>query len=237
MENNYFIKEGYKHNPDARTFDEQQTGQYWDPERLRLSEIYQYYVYELACNIGKRRRYSSIIDIGCGPGTKARNILSRQFTDITLVDQPSVRDIAKKFMPDSEFIDMDLETCTAAEIAKADMVICIDVLEHLHNPLPCVNMIHKSVKHGGLVIFSTPERDFLRGKECTSSPHPSHVREWNRSEFRSFLEHSGFEVLQHINLPPSRLTPVERIVYACLHHIVPVSRWRACQAAVCRTVP
>jgi len=236
MDNNYFIKNGYEHNHAARTFDEQPAGQYWDPERLRLSEIYQYYVYELAYKIGKRRKYTSIIDVGSGPGTKARNILSKQFSDITLIDQPNVREIVKKIMPDSKFIDIDLETCTAANIAKADMVICSDVLEHLHDPLPCANMIHNSIKHGGRVIISTPERDFLRGKECISSPHPSHVREWNTSEFRAFLEHSGFEVLQHVNLPPNRLSPVENIVYACLHHIVPLSRWRACQVAVCRAV-
>jgi hypothetical protein len=116
------------------------------------------------------------------------------------------------------------------------MVICSDVLEHLYNPLPCLKLTHNIVKQSGLVIFSTPERDVLRGKDCISSPHPSHVREWNKSEFRELLEYSGFEVLQHIKLPPNRLSSIENIAYKCLHHITPLSRWRACQAAVCRSI-
>lgn len=237
---NFFIKDGYSCNLEAKTFDIDLSDQYWTEERVEKADIsyYQYDVYLLASKIALEKRLKVGMDLGCGPATKAKQILSIVLDKIVLVDQPSCEKIAKKLLPDAKFIGINLENCDQLldldqKNEMMDLIICADVLEHLFNPYVCLKLIHKYLKPSGIVIFSTPNRDVLRGQKCMRSPHPSHVREWNKPELRDLLEYSRFNILEHLDFPPKRLSRIEQFVRFFLHYIVPLPRWNSCQVAVC----
>ena len=231
----YFLKEGYLCNDGAQTLDVAPTDRYWTSERIELSSRYQHHVYLLAAQLAKNKNYSTAMDLGCGPGTKAKTILSPAFKKLILIDQQSSRKIVEQVIPQATFISADLEKCDITLDQKIDLIICADVVEHLYNPLPCLKFALNSIKPDGLVIFSTPERDYLRGKDCMNSPHSSHVREWNTEEFKQLLEYSGFKILRQLHLPPQKLSRIEDLMRILLQRYLKRSSWRSCQVAICRT--
>jgi len=232
-QDNYFIKEDYLCNTEAQSLDVAPTDSYWTPERIELSSRYQHHVYLLAAKMAKKNDYTTAMDLGCGPGTKAKSILAHAFKKLILIDQKSSKNIVEKIIPEAIFIGANLEECDIALNQKVDLIICADVVEHLNNPLPCLRFALNTIKPDGLVIFSTPERDILRGQDCMTSPHPSHVREWNSEEFKMLLEFSGFNVLRQIHFPPEKLTGTEELKRLLLQRFIKRSSWQACQVAIC----
>jgi predicted TPR repeat methyltransferase len=153
--------------------------------------------------------------------------------EIYLIDQPNCEVIAKKTIPSSVFIGVNFEYLNLKLDKKFDIIICADVLEHLINPWPCLEFTYNHLSDNGIVIFSTPDRDILRGISCTTSPHNAHVREWNMDEFRKLLEFGHFNIINHKLIPPKRLSPVEDFLRYFLSKIFTVKRWSSCQIAVC----
>lgn len=237
LKENFFCKEGYIVNDEARTLDFSESDVYWTQERIDASSRYQYHVYKLAAKIAKQFEYSSGMDLGCGPGTKAKSFLSKALKDVTLVDQPSSAVLARAILPQAVFVGTNLENCVAILDRKFDLIVCADVLEHLYNPLPCLTFAYNHLAPLGTVIFSTPERDVLRGKNCTYSPHPSHVREWNCTEFKDLLEYSGFEIIQQMCLPAGKLSRIVAPFRTILNPLLHPTSWNSCQVAVCKKNP
>lgn len=232
---NFFCKKGYTINDKAKTLDLSESDVYWTQERIdaSLQNQYQYYVYRLAAKIARQRKFSSGMDLGSGPGTKTKSFLCNVLNDIILVDQPSTEKVARMLLPDVEFFGTNLEECNTYLNRKFDLIVCADVLEHLFNPLPCLKFALNHLTPTGVVIFSTPERDILRGTDCMNSPHPSHVREWNSKEFYDLLSFAGFEVLQQKFFPMEKLKKSDEFLRIFLHHFFFKPRWSSCQIAIC----
>jgi hypothetical protein len=76
-----------------------------------------------------------------------------------------------------------------------DLIICADVLEHLMDPGPSIEMMKRFSTAGTLLVISTPDRARLRGRNCMESPKPEHVREWTVREFTRYLRSRGLSVL------------------------------------------
>lgn len=234
---NFFIKQGYVFNQAAKTLDTGPADQYWTSERIEYAARYQHHVYLLAARIATRRHYRVGMDLGCGPGTKAARILQESLAEIILVDQPSSAALAESSLPGARFIGTNLERCEVVLEEPVDLIVCADVVEHLFDPMPCIRFARDSLKASGLAVFSTPERDILRGADCMMSPHSAHVREWNTGEFRALLEHSGFRIVGHLTLPGQRLSPLEEVARLSLGRMLGLARWHSCQVAVCARTP
>src|SRR5262249_59414544 len=72
-----------------------------------------------------------------------------------------------------------------------DVVLCLEVLEHLQDPLPAVRELSRVARRG--LILSVPYEPYfrignvLRGKHLSRlGAHPEHVQHSNRRTFRSF---------------------------------------------------
>jgi SAM-dependent methyltransferase len=230
---NFFIKDGYVPNPSARTLDIESSDRYWTDERIEYSARYQHHVYLLAAGIAARNQYQVGLDLGCGTGTKAARILGKVLPEMNLVDQPTSEELARRALPGARFVSADLETCEFELDTQLDLIVCADVVEHLVDPLPCLRFVRDHLKATGTAIFSTPERDILRGPDCMTSPHEAHVREWNAAEFRALLEHAGFRIRQQLTLPMERLPLLEEVARRSLHRILGLRRWHSSQVAVC----
>jgi SAM-dependent methyltransferase len=194
---------------------------------------FQFYVYRHAVAEVGSRSVSSIVDVGSGPPHKLAQLLSPTDISVTLVDQPNAEAIAREIMPFANFIAANLEAIDMVLPHQFDVAICADVVEHLVGPDPCLRFIRKHLKPGGRLFISTPERDVLRGVNCFESPHPLHVREWNRPEFAKFLESRGFKVLDQILLPQKRVPEMKRRWGALMAGFNAPPSWYSCQMAVC----
>jgi predicted TPR repeat methyltransferase len=230
----FFVKPGYAANAQAQTLDIQPWDKYWTPERIEDSARYQHHIYLLAARIARRHRFETGMDLGCGPGTKAARILANSIPDLVLIDQPSSAGLVKKCLPAATFIAMDLETCAVELNRTVDLIVCADVLEHLYDPNACIRFARDHLVSRGIAVFSTPERDVLRGPNCMNSPHPAHVREWNKEEFRALLEHGGFHIISQSTLPMTRLGVIEELARTSLGRVLRLRRWHSSQVAICR---
>ena len=233
MDKNFFIKEGYKINDSAKTFETEFIGEYWTEERVIISSVYQYDVYKFAASQIKQNNYQVGIDLGCGPGIKGKWFLESILNELILIDQPNCKAIAQKTLPNSKFYGVDLENLTIRLDKKVDIIVCADVIEHLANPIPTLEFCRNSINKNGVIILSTPERDVLRGKNCKESPHPAHVREWNKSEFRLLLESVGLKIIEHKLMPPKRLSGLSLIKMKIFGNTNIKRDWHSCQMAIC----
>jgi 2-polyprenyl-6-hydroxyphenyl methylase/3-demethylubiquinone-9 3-methyltransferase len=116
-----------------------QAERWWDPKGefmtlhavnpLRLQFIHAYTELE-----GKR-----IVDVGCGGGILSEG-LARMGADVLGVDKVSAEALAEE------------------QPAQFDVVTCMEMLEHVPNPVSIVKACAKLVKPGGKLFFSTLNR-------------------------------------------------------------------------------
>jgi 2-polyprenyl-3-methyl-5-hydroxy-6-metoxy-1,4-benzoquinol methylase len=62
-------------------------------------------------------------------------------------------------------------------LKRPDIIICSDVIEHIVDPDILHDFIKVLAAESKRIIFSTPDRDRLRGTNCTESLKPKHIRE------------------------------------------------------------
>lgn len=202
---NYFIKDGYKANPINITNDQVSNTSYWNEERIKAAASYQLPVYDYAVSYIYRKRLRSIIDVGCGVGRKLAYIHQKNpQLLITGIDQAKAIEYCTKAYDFGTWLADDFDNPCLDGIV-ADLVICSDVIEHVTDPDRLLSYVKSKIGTNGVAIFSTPERDILRGAECFHSPNKHHVREWNRDEFSNYLQHNGFQIIEHFMQLPVRL--------------------------------
>ncbi len=79
-------------------------------------------------------------------------------------------------------------------LPKADVVVCLQVLEHVKDPIRLLQVLRSLLKRKGLVIVSTPDSAGPVGKQIdalTELP-PHHVSKWNERAIRAALSRAGF---------------------------------------------
>ncbi len=114
---------------------------------------------------------------------------------------------------DPEFIEA--KECKEWPMSDADICLFLDVIEHLVNPIHCLDQINKSLKTGGHLLLTTDNISSLphvagmikRGKSSNLHPlHSSvfykgdwrpHFKEFSKEELYFYLHHCGFEVITH----------------------------------------
>ncbi len=228
------LKPGYRENAAPRSFDREPDDCYWTQERLAAASFYQYPVYLLCRDLLRARGGRSLLDIGSGPGTKLAELIAPLCPDLVLIDQPSSRGTVARELPSAVFYGADLDALDLDLERDFDLIVCADVLEHLKHPDACVRFIREHLATGGRAVLSTPERDYLRGPDCMTSPHSEHVREWNAAEFRAFIERCGLVVERQLLLPQGRLSRFELAASRLFGRYLLRRRWASCQALICR---
>jgi ubiquinone/menaquinone biosynthesis C-methylase UbiE len=73
-----------------------------------------------------------------------------------------------------------------------DMVVCLEVLEHLEDPMAALRELHRVSRRD--VILSVPREplwcwlNMMRGKYCASGGNtPGHIQHWSKSAFADFV--------------------------------------------------
>ena len=87
-----------------------------------------------------------------------------------------------------------------------DLIICLEVVEHLFNPQLLVETARNVLKPGGHVIISTPYHGYLKNlalalfNKWDFHHHPErvggHIKFWSSSTLRSLFEKDSFRAVQ-----------------------------------------
>ena len=108
----------------------------------------------------------NILDIGCGGGLVCEP-LARMGANVTGVDADSQAiDVARKHAKDNNLKILYKNQAAEDITEKYDVVLALEVIEHVQDPAQFVKMISRLVRPNGIVIFSTLNRNprsFLLG--------------------------------------------------------------------------
>lgn len=204
-----YLPPGYVENQPENLGDDAHAG-YWGntaENRLRRARRYQDAVYHFAARI-PLPPMAVVLDVGCGTGAN----LARHFAGLPVhtigVDQADAIAMARSEHPGREWIAADLSEESVWESLGArrpDLVLCVDVIEHVEDPRLLLSRLHRLVHPNGRLVLSTPDRDRLEDQPQLGPPrNPHHVREWAFAEMAALLASEGFTVRSARHMLPRR---------------------------------
>ncbi|HGJ63840.1 TPA: class I SAM-dependent methyltransferase [bacterium] len=136
------------------------------PSDSELKNYYSRYFYEEDVAIDKltRKRYLSIldrlefvrktnkiIDFGCGTGLFLQVAKERGWDIIGVeISEMAIQHLGKKNIP---YLISDIPVTLYEQF---DAVICIEVIEHVVNPIQTIDMFSKLLRSGGYLYLTTP---------------------------------------------------------------------------------
>jgi 2-polyprenyl-3-methyl-5-hydroxy-6-metoxy-1,4-benzoquinol methylase len=148
-----------------------------------------------------------VLDVGCGTGrytafSKAGNVIVGSELVINAAKNARRRGLEYIIVADSED---SFPLCDAA----FDRVQCIEVVEHLLDPVTTLNEINRVLKPGGELFLSTPNAAWWAHRVLmlcgiTSFGHSPaypvevnmHIRHFTTKTLRQFLERAGFTIVK-----------------------------------------
>jgi 2-polyprenyl-3-methyl-5-hydroxy-6-metoxy-1,4-benzoquinol methylase len=136
---------------------------------------------------------TKVLDAGCGEGETIERLGDLLPHPVQGVDlNPESVEFASSRLPDDRFEVGDL-TDLGFEDDSFDLVLCLEVLEHIPNPEPA--LIELSRVCSSEILISVPHEPWFRlgslarGKYLSGwGNHPEHVNHWNPKTLRRFLE-------------------------------------------------
>lgn len=140
------------------------------------------------------RKTNNLIDIGSGDGyfpehamKKGWNVYGTEFTD------------AKVEFSRRKGITMHKGVLDVKNYSPGffDVIISIEVIEHINNPLEEIAKFRELLRPGGVVYLTTPNFNsvskFLLGKNWNIVAYPEHLSYYTKKTLKDLFESNGFE--------------------------------------------
>lgn len=154
---------------------------------------------------------SDVLDVGCGYGWLLDAFEGARTLCGVDIAHHAV-EVAAGRRPDRFFKQGDLHD-TSPFSQKFDLILAINIIEHLSNPEAGIQSISSSVKPGGIVIIHMPTiSNWLTRWEYSKlyDSDPTHIYRPSAKTVRKLFEAKGFETLRDSHLPyfPATLSKV-----------------------------
>lgn len=178
--------------------------QYLDSSRLFLYE-------ELAALV-EPFHPRSVLDVGCGGGHLLRAVEARLSGGLELVGVDYSRTaitLARQILPRARWVAHDLYGLELGK--KFDLVLCVEVLEHLEDPHRAMSRLAKHCAPDGHLVVTVPDGAVDRWE--------GHVNFWTEMEFRDWIEPWGLVDLERLD--------EDRILVAILKPALEIPGWDA----------
>lgn len=130
-----------------------------------------------------------VIDVGCGVGD---NLAAVQTSDISFAGlEFSARTLARARRVLANQVELQQGSAVRMpyEPNSADLMLCIEVLEHIPDQYQALREMYRVLKPDGVLVLSVPYRRWFPSYYTFMG----HIRHYTRSELQKLLEESGFE--------------------------------------------
>lgn len=190
-----------------------------------ISLIRYWYVLGYLDSVSRAGQLRSVMDIGSYPGSFIK-ILRKffgkeiEYVGIGLGFSDEYKSEMEKLKGKIFETELDPEFIQPKQVkdwpfSNIDCCIFLDVIEHLVNPIDCLDKINNSLRMGGKLIITTDNITALgyivpmlrRGESPNIHPVRSHLfyrgdwrphfKELSRAELVFFLEYCGFKLIEH----------------------------------------
>jgi 2-polyprenyl-6-hydroxyphenyl methylase / 3-demethylubiquinone-9 3-methyltransferase len=179
------------------------------------------YIEGLAGGVAGKR----VLDVGCGGGILSESMAQRSAL-VTAIDlSEKALGVAQLHLLESG-VEVDYRLISAEDLAAQsagafDVVTCMEMLEHVPDPGQSVRACAQLVKPGGLVVFSTLNRNLksyllaVIGAEYILGMLPRGTHDYGKfirpSELSAFARSAGLEVIALTGMTYNPLTRVYRL--------------------------
>ncbi len=156
------------------------------------------------------RQKGAILDVGCGNGQGSLLLQNPGFT-LTGVDLSEIGVSEAQKRGVNAFV-CDLETDEIP--GKYDVIVCMEVLEHVQFPLEILKKLKNNLNPKGELIISLPNEfhllrrlQILVGRQDFSQYDFPHLRFFDRKEAYRLIRDAGYTLEKEIGvpLPPPRM--------------------------------
>ncbi len=142
---------------------------------------YQDRVYRAIKEFFIQENLTSLLDIGCGNGYKTMKYFGEHRT--LGLEVPPALNYLQETYPGGKWQLSDFSTLPDGHY---DMVMSVDVIEHLLDPNELMRFI--AAIDCKYIALSTPDRSQLKRASHTGPPRNAHhIREWSREEFTEYV--------------------------------------------------
>ena len=161
-----------------------------------------------------------VLDIGCGGGILSES-LAQHGARVTAIDMAEAPLAVARLHQLESGLDIDYRKIATEEFALQnpagfDVVTCLEMLEHVPSPASIVQACHRLVKPGGLVFFSTINRNpksyvfAIIGAEYLLKLLPRGTHDYGKfikpSELAGWCRDSGLQLQDQIGMGYNPLT-------------------------------
>jgi 2-polyprenyl-6-hydroxyphenyl methylase/3-demethylubiquinone-9 3-methyltransferase len=166
-----------------------------------------------------------VVDVGCGGGilSESMALQGAQVTGIDLAEKPLK--VAKLHQLESG-VQVDYRLIAAEDLAAAephsfDVVTCMEMLEHVPDPVSVMTACAQMVKPEGWVFFSTLNRNpksylfAIVGAEYILNMLPKGTHDWSKfikpHELASYARQAGLEAVELMGMTYNPFTKSYRL--------------------------
>ena len=146
-------------------------------------------------------KVENALDIGCGPGRWLSSWL-RYAKDVCGID-PFAENVTPNSLVESTRIISGVASELPVEDASADLVLALDVLEHIED-MPALREMHRALRPDGYVMITVPAFPWLWSFRDEDA---GHLRRYTRQSLLAAIETAGFQA-RHVQYYQSLLFPV-----------------------------
>lgn len=168
-----------------------------------------------------------VLDFGCGTGYNSYYIAKKQQPEkVVGIDilQECIDYCNRNYS--TERTEYRLQDCLVYEpsLGLFDVVICSEVLEHVHEQDRFLETCVKYLKPGGKAFISTPNKALFSLSKDKSFLNNTHVKELFFDEFQKLIDRhfSGYTIYSQIHSPEWHETYIN---YACAANLVQSIRY------------
>ncbi len=129
-----------------------------------LTHTYSYLTVPLLSMLTEKAKSGArVLDLGCGNGSLSHIIAQQGYEVVGVEESASGIAIASQNFPDCQFIQASIYDSPKAELLNAfDIVIAVEVIEHLFYPKELVKLARQCLKPGGHLIITTPYHGYFK---------------------------------------------------------------------------
>ncbi|KPL55707.1 3-demethylubiquinone-9 3-methyltransferase [Prosthecomicrobium hirschii] len=170
----------------------------------------------------KASKGRTLIDVGCGNGSVTKLMSLRGYTCIGLDASVEGVRLANEMYPDIEILQGSAYDDLSSLHGTFDVVMSLEVVEHLYDPRKYAANLYSLVKEEGIVIISTPYHGYFKNlamavtgkldKHFTALWDHGHIKFWSIATLTKLLREAGFSEIQFHRV--GRIPPLAKSMIA-----------------------